>query len=70
MDDLKFFDLLTVIRDTDKPFIIEIDKHPLTTCACTFRELALSKTLINKDVHKINIDVVNGQPTYVVNLRG
>ena len=65
--DLTLFDLLLIIKDTEKPIILArgdvMQKY-------RFSELALDNDLLPLDVAGVRCDTFNGRPSYIVKIRG
>lgn len=65
--DITLFDLLLIIKDTEKPIILS--KNSIYE-KYTFRELALDRELLTLDVMGIRSETFDGRPSYIVKLWG
>lgn len=68
--DITLFDLLLIIKDTEKPIILSTGYDKPTYEKYTFRELALDKELLTLDVIGIRSETFDGRPSYIVKLWG
>lgn len=65
--DLTLFDLITIIKDTEKPIILIrgdiMQKY-------VYAEVATDGELLPLDVAGVRCDTFNGRPSYIVKIRG
>lgn len=65
--DLTLFDLITIIKDTEKPIILLrgdiMQKY-------VYSEVATDGELLPLDVAGVRCDTFNGRPSYIVKIRG
>lgn len=64
--EITIFDLLEVIKDTNKPILVTLHN---SYEAYTYRDLALNDSLLTYKVSSLTIDMVDGQLSYVLKVR-
>ena len=64
--EMTLFDLMEVIKDTDKPILIT--RHN-TFHSYTYRELAIDDELLSSKVAALQIDVIDGVMCYIIKIR-
>lgn len=67
MDNVKVFELVTVIRDAYPLFVVSIDD--VFKDILTFSEMALNDDYLNCTISKMRVKSLQGKPTYILNLR-
>lgn len=65
--DITVFDLLLIIKDTEKPLILTHDAHYERY---NYRELALDTDKIALPVAGVRVEAIEGRPSYLIKVRG
>lgn len=67
MNDLTLFDLILIIKDTEKPIILTRGDNMRKY---RYAELATDNELLTFDVAGVRCDTFDGRPSYIVKIRG
>lgn len=65
--DITLFDLITIVKDTEKPIILAFDT---TFEKYTYKEIATDCEILDSKVSGIRVDTFDGRPSYIVKIRG
>lgn len=67
MNDVTLFDFITIVKDTEKPFILSFDtlyeKY-------TYKEIATDNELLDLKIAGIRVETFEGRPSYIIRVRG
>lgn len=65
--DITLFDLITIVKDTEKPIILSFNT---TYEKYTYKEIATDCEILDSKVAGLRVETFDGRPSYIVKIRG